>query len=78
MKQKHNVNWTLYCGRINRFAYSLWFFYLEFSVRQDYSAHFEPSQGVKIRDPQEKKLDHPQAELGLPHMWPELGSNSQQ
>ena len=26
-------------------------------------------------DPQEKTPDHPQAELGLSHMWPELGSN---
>ena len=28
-------------------------------------------------DPREKPPDHPQAELGLSHMWPELGSNSQ-
>ena len=28
-------------------------------------------------DPQEKPLDHPQAELGLSLMWPELGSNPQ-
>ena len=28
-------------------------------------------------DPQEKSPDHPQAELGLSHMWPELGSNPQ-
>ena len=48
------------------------------SVRQDYSTHFKLSQVVKMRDPQEKKPDHPQAELGLPHMWHELGSNSQQ
>ena len=30
-------------------------FYLGFSVRQDYSTHFEPSQGVKMKDPQEKE-----------------------
>ena len=28
-------------------------------------------------DPSEKPTDHPQAELGLPHMRPELGSNPQ-
>ena len=32
------------------------FFLLGFSVRQDYSTHFEPSQGVKMRDPQEKTM----------------------
>ena len=36
---------------------------------QDSSSHFEPSKGVKMRDPQEKKnSNYPQAELGLPHM----------
>ena len=29
-------------------------------------------------DPQEKQPDHPQAELGLSHNWPQLGSNPQQ
>ena len=28
-------------------------------------------------DPREKPPDHPQAELGLSHVWPELGSNPQ-
>ena len=28
-------------------------------------------------DPREETPDHPQAELGLSHMWPELGSNPQ-
>ena len=32
---------------------------------------------VKTGDPREKPPDHPQAELGLPHLWPELGSNTQ-
>ena len=31
-----------------------------------------------MRGPQEKTPDHPQAELGLTHMWPKLGSNPQQ
>ena len=48
---------------------------------QDYFTHFEPSQllgGSKMGwDPREKPLDHPQAELGSSHMWPQLGSNLQ-
>ena len=32
---------------------------------------------VKMGDPREKPPDHPQAELDLSHMWPELGSNPQ-
>ena len=43
-----------------------------------YFTHFELSQllgRAKMGDPQEKPPDHPQAELGLSHMWPELGSN---
>ena len=42
--------------------------------------HFEPGQlvgGAKTRDPREKTPDHPQAEQGLSHMWPELGLNPQ-
>ena len=45
-------------------------------ARQDYFTHFEPSQsktGAKMGDPREKPPDHPQAELGLSHMWPDLG-----
>ena len=31
----------------------------------------------KTGDPQEKTPDHPQAELGFPQMWPELGLSPQ-
>lgn len=58
----------------------LFIFYLGFTARQDYFTHFEPSQslgGAKTGDPREKPPDHPQAELGLSHMWPEPGSNPQ-
>ena len=44
---------------------------------QDYFTHFEPSQslgGAKTGDPREKPPDHPQAQLGLSHMWPEQGT----
>ena len=60
------------------FLFLFIFFYLGFTTHQDYFTHFEPSQslgGAKTGDPREKTPDHPQAELGLSHMWPELGSN---
>ena len=49
-------------------------------ARQDYFTHFEPSQSLdaaKMGDPQNKPPGHPQAELGLFHLWPELGFNPQ-
>ena len=57
--------------------------YLDFTARQNYFTHFEPRHlwgGAKTVDPREKKNkqkknDHPQAELSLSHMWPELVSN---
>ena len=56
------------------------FIYLGFTARQNYITHFEQSQsfgGVKTGNPWEKTPDQTQAELGLSHMWPELGSNPQ-
>ena len=56
------------------------FFYLGFIACQDYFTHFEQSQsidGAKMGNPWEKLPDHPQAEHGLSHMWPELGSTLQ-
>ena len=47
---------------------------------EDYFTHFEPSQslgGAKTGDPREKPPAHPQAQLGLSHMWPDQGSNPQ-
>ena len=55
----------------------LWPFLYVFFI---YFTHFEQSQsvgGAKTGDPREKTPDHPQAELGLSHMWPELASNPQ-
>ena len=49
-------------------------------ARQDYFTHFEQSQlegGVKMGDPREKPPDHPQVELCLSRMWPELDLNPQ-
>ena len=60
--------------------FDYWYFYLAFTARQDYFTHHEPSQslgGVKTGRPREKTHDHPQAALGLSHMWHELGSNPQ-
>ena len=34
--------------------------------------------GRKREDPEKNHLAHPQAELGLSHMWPERGSNPHQ
>ena len=48
-----------------------------FYFRQDYSTHFELSQGVKMGDPQEKNLTTRKQNLAY-LMLPELGSNSQQ
>ena len=48
-----------------------------FTGCQDYFIHFEPSQslgGAKTGDPQK---NHLQAELGLSHMWPKIGTNPQ-
>ena len=46
---------------------------------QDYFSSYETGQsvgGAKTGEPREKP--HPQAELGLSHMWPERGSNPHQ
>ena len=54
---------------------------LDFTARQDNFTHFDPNQwsgGAKMGDPLENPPVHPQAELGLSHMWPELGSTPQQ
>ena len=48
------------------------------TASQDYFTHFEPSQsqgGAKTGDPRKTPTNHPQAELGLSHMWPLRGSN---
>ena len=47
---------------------TLVFFILDFTVRQDYFTHFEPSQsvgGAKTGGLREKTPDHQHAELGL-------------
>ena len=48
---------------------------------QDYFSSYETSQSVggrKRENPKKNPLAHPQAELGLTHMWPERGSNPHQ
>ena len=48
---------------------------------QDYFSLYETDQSVggrKREDPEKNHLAHPQAELGLSHMWPERGSNPHQ
>ena len=48
---------------------------------QDYFSSYETGQSVggrKRENPEKKHLAHPQAELGLSHIWPERGSNPHQ
>ena len=60
----------------------IYFFYFGLTAScQDYFSHFEPSTSPEVErkrdEPREKPPDHPHAELGLSHLWPELGSNPQ-
>ena len=52
-------------------------FYIPFKI---ISAHMRRaiSRWAKTGEPREKNLAHPQAELGLSHMWPVRGSNPHQ
>ena len=48
---------------------------------QDYFSSYETGQSVggqKRENTEKKHLAHPQAELGLSHMWPVRGSNPHQ
>ena len=48
---------------------------------QDYFSSYETGQSVggrKRENPEKNHLAHPQAELGLSHMWPVRGSNLHQ
>ena len=61
------------------------FFFFNSVLRpfQDYFSSYETGQsigGAKTGDqnPEKNHLTHPQAELGLSHMWPERGSNPHQ
>ena len=61
----------------------LFFFFFNLVLRpfQDYFSSYETGQSVggrKREDPEKNHLAHPQAELGLSHMWPERGSNPHQ
>ena len=58
-------------------------FFLNSVVRpfQDYFSSYETGQSVggrKRENPEKNHLAHPQAELGLSHMWPERGLNPHQ
>ena len=54
----------------------IYLFIIGLTARQDYFTHFEPSRIENGRSPR-KTTWHPQAELGLSHIWPELSSNQQ-
>ena len=56
-------------------------FYSVFCPFQDYFSSYETGQSVggrKRDNPEKHHLAHPQAELGLSHMWSVRGSNPHQ
>ena len=64
-------------GNVNSYLkYSILFIFFNSVLRpfQDYFSSYETGQSVggrKREDPEKNHLAHPQAELGLSHMWPE-------
>ena len=57
------------------------FFFNSVRPFQDYFSSYETGQSVggrKRENPEKNHLAHPQAELGLSHMWPERGSSPHQ
>ena len=64
------------------FFFFIIFFLIQFNVPfKIISAHMRranQSVGRKRETPEKNHLTHPQAELGLSHMWPERGSNPHQ
>ena len=59
----------------------LFFFNSVLRPFQDYFSSYETGQSVggqKLENPEKNHWTHPQAELGLSHMWPERGSNPHQ
>ena len=57
------------------------FFYSVLRTFQDYFSSYVTGQsagGRKRENPEKNHLAHPQAELGLSHMWPVRGSNLHQ
>ena len=71
---------TYSLARITMFPKEIVFFYLVLCPFQDYFTHRdEPiDRWGKTGVPRENHLTHPQAELGLSHMWPVRGSNLHQ
>ena len=59
--------------------HEIFFFLIQFDVPfQDFFSSYETGQsvgGAKTGESEKNHLTHPQAELGLSHMWPERGSN---
>ena len=76
----------LICGRMSHFTsadqmggFLFSFSFFNSALRQDYFSSYETGQSVgrKRENPGKNHLAHPQAELGLSHMWPVRGSNTQ-
>ena len=70
----------MYCNRVAIFFFFFFFFYLCFKAIKIIAFILNRANrkvGRKREVPRKKKTthDYPQAELGLAHVWPELGSN---
>ena len=81
------LNGTFFYSRAIHLSMRALFFLKDFFFNsvlrpfQDYFSSYETGQSVggrKREDPEKNHLAHPQAELGLSHMWPERGSNPHQ
>ena len=53
-------------------------FYIPFKIISAHMRRGKSVGGAKMGEPEKNHLTHPQAELGLSHMWPEGGSNPHQ
>ena len=53
-------------------------FYVPFKIIAAHMRRANPYLWRKRENPEKNHLAHPQAELGLSHMWPERGSNPHQ
>ena len=62
----------------SRFFFFLIQFYVPFKIISAHMRRANQWVGRKRENPEKNHLTHPQAELGLSHMWPERGSNPHQ
>ena len=79
-----HMQYFMLIGRKSKIIIVFVLFFFNLGLRPfqaDYFSSFETGQSVggrKREAPEKKHLAHPQAELGLSHMWPVRGSNPHQ